>query len=137
MRQQTEHAVPTRVETVDQNAVGRKLRLVGRVLSYEPTTGMALLLDGEQGLILDVSLCVDHYSSSWTRERLCLVMVVGHLETSPLLHVQTDLPIPIIPAHAPTPRLDPRLVLQAVLVTQCADLDVNLWNTAIDNGGTG
>ena len=58
-----------------------------RMLSYEPATGLALLLGGDQGIIVDVSLCVD-CSSSWTHERLCLIMVIGHLETSQVVNIQ-------------------------------------------------
>lgn len=102
MPQQTAHAIPTRVASLDQNAVGRKVRMAGRsalkfetvarlfklclyrILSYEPASGLAILLDGEQGIIVDVSLCVDRSASSWTRERLCLAMVVGYVETTPV-----------------------------------------------------
>src|SRR6266704_218714 len=102
MPQQTEHAIPTKIEALSSNAVGSKLRLAGRsvircklplrcslkdvcrMLSYEPLTGLALLLDGEHGIIVDVSLCADRYSTSWTRERLCLAMVIGYVETSPV-----------------------------------------------------
>ena len=100
MPQQTAHATPTRIASLGQSMVGSKVRVAGRsalksesvarlvnvfvyrILSYEPTTGLALLLDGEQGIIIDVSLCIDHNSSSWTRERLSLAMVVGYVETS-------------------------------------------------------
>ncbi|KAF8345947.1 hypothetical protein F5887DRAFT_964242 [Amanita rubescens] len=132
MPQQTAHAIPTRIRSLDQNAVGRKVRVAGRILSYEPTSGLAILLDGEQGIIVDVSLCVDRSSSSWTRERLCLAMVVGYVETTPM-----EVAIPTIPAHAPAPRIDGRMVVRAVLVTGCADLELDVWNAAIEDGDKG
>ena len=119
-----------------------------RILSYEPTSGLALLIDGEQGIIIDVSLCVDHNSSSWTRERLSLAMVVGHVETTVSrydtirlwrhLHryTQMEVAIPTIPAHAPAPKVDAGIVVRAVLVTACGDLDMDVWNAAIEEGVT-
>ncbi|KIL68842.1 hypothetical protein M378DRAFT_70780 [Amanita muscaria Koide BX008] len=84
MPQQTERAIPTKIESLSKAGVGCKLRLAGRMLSYEPITGLALVLDGEEGILVDVTLCVDRYSNSWSRERLCLVMIIGYLETSPV-----------------------------------------------------
>ncbi|KAF8723910.1 hypothetical protein AX14_009016 [Amanita brunnescens Koide BX004] len=129
MPQQTAHATPTRIASLGQSMVGSKVRVAGRILSYEPTTGLALLLDGEQGIIIDVSLCIDHNSSSWTRERLSLAMVVGYVETS------MEVAIPTIPAHAPAPRVDAGVVVRAVLVTACADLDLDVWKAGIEEDG--
>ncbi|PFH50900.1 hypothetical protein AMATHDRAFT_143942 [Amanita thiersii Skay4041] len=80
MPQQTDHATPMRMRSLDRNAIGRKIRLAGRMSSYEPATGLALVVDGEKGVIVDVSLCIDYHSSSWMRERLCQMMMIGHVE---------------------------------------------------------
>ena len=41
------------------------------------------------------------------------------------------LPIPVLPAYAPAPGIDGRIVLRALLVTAARDLDMRMWNLAI------
>jgi hypothetical protein len=55
-----------------------------RMLSYDAPSGLVLLLDRELAVLVDVSLCVDPWSSAWARERLGVIMVIGHLEISPV-----------------------------------------------------
>ncbi|KAG6842164.1 Actin- protein 2/3 complex subunit 4 [Blastosporella zonata] len=43
-----------------------------------------------------------------------------------------ELPIPTLPTYAPTPSIDPTLVIRAVLVVPAPDLDVSLWNKGIE-----
>ena len=50
---------------------------------------------------------------------------------------QMEVAIPTIPAHAPAPRIDGRMVVRAVLVTGCADLELDVWNAAIEDGDKG
>jgi len=119
-------AVPTRLLSVTEALVGNKLRLAGRMLSYDSLTSLVLLQDQDVAVLVDVSLCVDK-TSAWVREKKCVVMVVGHLEESP-----TPLPIPVLPAYAPAPVIDPHIVLRALVVTSGADLDMRLWNGAIE-----
>ncbi|KAG5221033.1 hypothetical protein IMY05_C4479000800 [Salix suchowensis] len=52
-----------------------------RVLCYDPTSALLLLVDKETALLVDVSLCVDRWSGPWLRERLAIAMIIGHLET--------------------------------------------------------
>ncbi|KAF8236511.1 hypothetical protein L208DRAFT_1159475, partial [Tricholoma matsutake] len=81
MSQQMDAAVPTRIQSLETNMAGRKLRLAGRLLSYDIATALILLLDKDQAVLVDVSLCVNP-SSSWVRERLGVLMIIGYIETS-------------------------------------------------------
>lgn len=119
-------AVPTRIQSLETNMAGRKLRLAGRLLSYDIATALILLLDKDQAVLVDVSLCVNP-SSSWVRERLGVLMIIGYIETS-----SVQVPIPTIPAYAPAPVIDPQLLFRALRVIQASDLDLDLWNLAIE-----
>ncbi|KAG7446229.1 uncharacterized protein BT62DRAFT_104840 [Guyanagaster necrorhizus] len=120
-------AAPTRLAVVEERLVGQKVRLAGKLLSYDPVTGLGILLDHDAAVLVDVSLCVDHWSGAWVRERLGGIMVIGHLEKS-----DEELPIPTIPSFAPTPALDPHLFLRAILVIKAGDLDLEIWNLSIE-----
>ncbi|KAG5648548.1 hypothetical protein DXG03_003159 [Asterophora parasitica] len=89
--------------------------------------GLILLLDEGHAILVDVTLCVDHWSGGWVRDYLGTIRVIGHLEAS-----AEELPIPTLPTYAPAPALDPKLVVRAVLVDRAADLDMDLWNKAIE-----
>ncbi|KAH9942329.1 uncharacterized protein BXZ73DRAFT_97743 [Epithele typhae] len=53
-------------------------------------------------------------------------MALGYLERS-----QRPLPTPILSATAPLVQVDPRLVLRAIIAQEARDLDMDLWNRAI------
>jgi hypothetical protein len=57
-----------------------------RLLSYDFDANLALLVDGDIGLIVDVSLCID-WLGKWCKERLVPVMAVGHVEVSKVIHL--------------------------------------------------
>ncbi|KAF9469972.1 hypothetical protein BDZ94DRAFT_1231526 [Collybia nuda] len=132
MPQQTDTAIPTRLSSVNQSLVGKKLRLAGRngvpnrLLSYDVTTGLILIAGEDKAILVDVSLCVDPWSSAWIREPWATIMTIGYVESS-----LGQLPIPIIPAYASAPSIDPKLVFRALLVVESADLDLDLWNSSI------
>jgi len=46
---------------------------------YEPVSGLLALIDGDRGILVDVSLCVTP-SSTWVQEHLCQLVVLGYLE---------------------------------------------------------
>jgi len=48
---------------------------------YEPVSGLLALVDGDRGILVDVSLCATP-SSTWVREHLCQLVVLGYLEIS-------------------------------------------------------
>ncbi|KAG6819873.1 hypothetical protein H0H93_007807 [Arthromyces matolae] len=122
MSQQTGVAKLATVKSAVDGAVsGQKLRLVGR------TEGLVLLVEEEQALLVDVSFCVDTRMGEWVRDRHGKVMVLGHLEA-----VSEELPIPMLPTYVPAPSLNPMLVLRAVLVEQCTELDMSAWYKEIE-----
>ncbi|KAL4266337.1 hypothetical protein AB1N83_004284 [Pleurotus pulmonarius] len=100
---QIESAVPTKLDLVGHHLNGHKLRVAGKVLCYDPTSALLLLVDKETALLIDVSLCVDRWSGPWLRERLATAMVMGHIEI-----LEKQLPIPTLPAFAPAPSVDPQ-----------------------------
>ncbi|KAF4567504.1 hypothetical protein EYR40_006507 [Pleurotus pulmonarius] len=126
---QIESAVPTKLDLVGHHLNGHKLRVAGKVLCYDPTSALLLLVDKETALLIDVSLCVDRWSGPWLRERLATAMVMGHIEI-----LEKQLPIPTLPAFAPAPSVDPQVVLRAVLVVHTPELDLALWNDSMDGG---
>lgn len=50
------------------------------MLSYDSISGLILLLDGDTAVLIDVTLCVDHWTGGWVREHLGTIMVIGHVE---------------------------------------------------------
>jgi hypothetical protein len=123
---------------------GRKIRVAGRMLSYEPSTALALLQDHDAALLVDISLCVDH-TSEWPRESGAIVVVVGDLEYMDVcacivffckqitkLLEQDTLPIPVLPLYASPPvHIDPRVVLRALFVVPKHGLDLHLWHEMV------
>ncbi|KAF8893989.1 hypothetical protein BD779DRAFT_1669499 [Infundibulicybe gibba] len=127
MPQQTDAATPTRLASISGVLDGKKLRIAGRMLSYDSSTGLVLLLDQDVSVLVDVSLCIKPWSSSWVRERLSTLMIIGHLEVS-----TEEFPIPTIPSFAPIPVVNPKLILRALLVIHAVDLDLEKWNAVIE-----
>jgi len=127
MSQQTDTAIPTRIESLHESMAGHKLRLAGRLLSYDDATALILLLDKNRAVLVDVSLCMESWCSSWVRERLGVLVVIGHLE-----NCLEQLSIPMIPAYTPAPDINPHLVFRALRVIEAADLDLELWNLVIE-----
>ncbi|GLB37544.1 hypothetical protein LshimejAT787_0405950 [Lyophyllum shimeji] len=117
----------TSIRSINDSLIGQKLRLMGRQLSYDSTTGLILLFDANKGVLVDVSLCVNYLSGSWLREHLSTIGVIGYLEAS-----SEKLPIPTLPTHTAAPALDPTLVIRALLVEHAPDIDMDLWNMAIE-----
>ncbi|KAG6876245.1 hypothetical protein C0992_000371 [Termitomyces sp. T32_za158] len=150
MSQQTSAAKLVRLKSVNESMTGQKLRLVGRLLSYDSTSGVVLLVDEDHAVLVDVTFCVDGGMGGWVRERLGKVMVVGHLEAVPVpvrrinmwcLRVlisyqhrvqEEELPIPTLPTFSPAPVVDPALVVRAVLVEPSEELDLDGWHREIE-----
>jgi hypothetical protein len=65
------------------------------MLWYEPVSGLVALIDKDRGVLVDVSLCVTGTSGSWVRERLCQLVVLGHLERCEVREVST-LPLNVL-----------------------------------------
>ncbi|PPQ65674.1 hypothetical protein CVT26_000306 [Gymnopilus dilepis] len=119
MPQQTDSATRTRICRVGDFEAGQKLRLAGRVLSYDVKTGLIILVDEKHGLLVDVILSLDQNQSRlWATERLSTVIAM-------------PLTIPAVPSYAPPIEIDQNLVLRAILLVPSPDLDLNLWNAVL------
>ncbi|KAG1746116.1 hypothetical protein EDB19DRAFT_1690464 [Suillus lakei] len=97
------------LDCITDDDVGRKLRVAGRMLTYDPSTALVLLSFSSHGLLVDVSLVIDpdavlstvkwggtHDPSvdyNWMRERKAWVWVVGWLERSEVGRVQCALSV--------------------------------------------
>ncbi|PPQ93812.1 hypothetical protein CVT25_013521 [Psilocybe cyanescens] len=127
MPQQPESAARIRICKVDETMVDKKIRVAGRVIAYNSHTGLAVLLDGKFGLLVDTDLSLDEESSDWATERLATVVTMGHLERS-----EQPLAVPLMPAHAPPVAINRELVLRAILIVRSPDLDLKLWNSVLE-----
>jgi len=125
--QQTASVTP--VSNVNDHLIGRKLRLIGRMLSYDSIAALVLIQDQDTALLVDVSLCVDpRTSGKWIRERKSMVFVLGYLERS-----NTQLIIPNLPSYSLAPNINPSLVIRALLVyPTLPDVDLKLWNEILN-----
>ncbi|KAJ7346756.1 hypothetical protein DFH08DRAFT_869222 [Mycena albidolilacea] len=129
-----ENGVPTRLDTVTADKVGRKLRLAGQVLAYDAETGVVLLWARDVAALVDASNCVSAWGvAEWLKERLCTVEVVGYLE-----HAPADLRVPPLPDHFPltAPQVDEGIIMRASLVVARRDLSLSVWKEGQENNGS-
>ncbi|KAF9222671.1 hypothetical protein BS17DRAFT_783224 [Gyrodon lividus] len=135
MPQQVDHATVMMLDCITEDDIGRKLRVAGRMLTYDAETALVLLYDASSALLVDVNLCVDadallsvhsatkepknrHVDHHWALERKGYVWVVGYLERA-----DSQLPIPMLPAYLPPPDIDPSLVMRAVIIASAEDFN--------------
>ncbi|KIK12568.1 hypothetical protein PISMIDRAFT_32208, partial [Pisolithus microcarpus 441] len=55
MSQQVEHATVMMLDSITEDDVGRKLRVAGRMLTYDPESAPVLLHDASNALCLSAS----------------------------------------------------------------------------------
>ncbi|CCM03338.1 uncharacterized protein FIBRA_05467 [Fibroporia radiculosa] len=129
MAQKLQTATPITIASVSQEMTSRKVRVAGRVLAHNTEASLLLLADGDAALFVDISLCLSPFKSApWLQEINTPVLALGYIEESP-----NPLPLPTLPLHAPSAtKVDPYLVLKALLVTEAPDLDLAMWNHAIE-----
>ncbi|EPT02644.1 hypothetical protein FOMPIDRAFT_1117929 [Fomitopsis schrenkii] len=126
-KQQTEPAALCQIHSISPEHVSRKLRTAGRLLMYEQETSMMLLAHGEIAVLVDLSLCLEPFKATpWLKESHSILTVIGTLE-------ELDSPYrpPVLPLHARPVEVDLQLVLRAISVRECPQLDLELWNRAI------
>ncbi|KAG9316300.1 hypothetical protein JVU11DRAFT_2331 [Chiua virens] len=127
MPQQVDNATIVMLDRICEDDLGRKLRVAGRMLTYDAETALVLLHDASSALLVDVTLCIDasvlmsipnaterkgpNVDPRWALERKGYVWVVGYLERA-----DPELPIPMLPAYLPPPDIDPSLVVRAVII---------------------
>ncbi|KAI0373397.1 hypothetical protein BV20DRAFT_1049819 [Pilatotrama ljubarskyi] len=126
--QQVESAAATKLSSISPKLLSRKLRVAGWLLHHEPESSIILIHDGEEALLVDISLCLNAWRSApWLRESRTVIMALGYLESS-----HKALPLPVLSAHAPLVNVNPHLVLRAIVTQEARDLDMSLWNRAIE-----
>ena len=108
-----------------------------RIFAYNGVSGIALLVDGECGLLVDVRNVLDGHSTRWTTERLSKVEAIGYLEVKQVrmrhaiwTHI-TSLQH-VFPVPTRWSMVDPKLFLVAVLVVAAPGLNLTLWNAVVD-----
>ncbi|KAF9049855.1 hypothetical protein BJ165DRAFT_1401695 [Panaeolus papilionaceus] len=127
MPQQTEVARRVRLSKVDESLEGEKIRVVGRVLSYDAQDGVVLLIDESHGLLVDISLALDERAGLWATEKLSKVMLIGRIE-----RVIGDIPKSMVPGRGSGLQMREKLVLRAFLATKVDDLDLKVWNATVE-----
>ncbi|BGP38830.1 hypothetical protein JCM10450v2_002784 [Rhodotorula kratochvilovae] len=114
-----------------------RVRLVGRVVAYDPARALALLADGDQGLLVDFRRVLHHAEPDQAagtagaprvKERW---MICGEV-----LLLPAPLAVPSIAAHLPpvreaAPEVDPRVVLVAERAEECEALEMHGWREAV------
>ncbi|EPQ57356.1 hypothetical protein GLOTRDRAFT_137701 [Gloeophyllum trabeum ATCC 11539] len=116
MPPQTDAALPVRLADLGDEMVGRKVRVAGRVLTYDAAAARIVLAEGRAALVVDVSVCLDpSRRQGWARAGKEVVMVLGYFE-----RVEGD------GVGGGQGR-----VLRAVLVVEAPDLDLGLWGRAV------
>lgn len=97
--------------------ISQKLRVAGQLRLYDPETSVICLSDDDVILLVDISMCIAGlHSCRWLHEENTIVMVVGYLEK---LELPEDSDIP-------------PMVLRALFVRERRDLDLDVWNKAIE-----
>ncbi|KAH7913929.1 hypothetical protein BJ138DRAFT_1145055 [Hygrophoropsis aurantiaca] len=151
MPQQVDHAALITLDNLDENDVGRKLRVAGRMLTYDSESAIVLLYEAPHALLVDVALCVDpDVLLSWNNGKGVDVIADGdgdmqrsakrskdrNVDPRWAIHRKSyvwvvgyleracpQIPIPILPAFLPPPDIDPSLVMRALIVTPAEDLN--------------
>jgi len=123
-----ESALLLQIRSLDNALIGKKLRIAGRIVSFDSDTLVLLLRDdANNACLVDASQCIDLSKSLlWLRETSSPVIVLGYLDGN-----KDDFPIPTLPAFAQAPQIDSSLYLQALLLMPSPDLDLNLWEEVI------
>ncbi|KIM40219.1 hypothetical protein M413DRAFT_446386 [Hebeloma cylindrosporum] len=126
MPPQPDPAKLRRICSIGKSDEGKKLRVAGRVLSYDVQTGIVVLIDEGHGLYVDIVLSLDGQSRRWATERLSTIIALGDLERS-----EMRLGAPVIDGKGPALKINEELVLRAILVVPSPDLDLALWNNVL------
>ncbi|KAF8521277.1 hypothetical protein BU17DRAFT_88223 [Hysterangium stoloniferum] len=115
------------LEDVNPSLTGKKLRVAGKILSYDPSTYLLLIADLSSGLLIDLRLCLDPAQMMpFLHEMKGTLMVLGSLE-----HVELPLQIPALPKFVDVPAVDSRIVIRAILVNEVNDLNLEQWRKGV------
>ncbi|CAL1707765.1 unnamed protein product [Somion occarium] len=120
-----EPALPTKLSEIPQKNIPLKVRVAGRVSSYDVKSATMVLRDEDESVLIDISLCLDPFKSySWLRETNAPVMVVGYLERVPVSR-KTRTKGQLLDSTKD-------IILRALLVREANDLQFSLWYQAIE-----
>ncbi|KAH7924632.1 hypothetical protein BV22DRAFT_496570 [Leucogyrophana mollusca] len=158
MAPQVDPATFITLAILNEDDIGQKLRVAGRMLTYDPETAVVLLYDAPHALLVDASLCFDtdallssdigraesdgdqgtrkrskdrNINPRWARDRKSYVWVVGYLERA-----DPQIPIPILPAYLPPPDIDASLIMRALSVTPASNLKASELRSVLWEMGT-
>ncbi|GJJ06218.1 hypothetical protein Clacol_000408 [Clathrus columnatus] len=115
------------LEDIQQKLVNKKIRIAGKILGYDPSTYLLILVDPPQAVLVDMTLCLDPSQSlHFLKELRGNLMVMGTLEYS-----KTPLDIPMLSKYADAPSLDEHLVLRAILCKSVNDMNMAQWRKGV------
>ncbi|KAI0305430.1 hypothetical protein B0F90DRAFT_1058411 [Multifurca ochricompacta] len=122
-------AIPTRLSSIRKELIGKKLRVVGKILSHDVKSSTILLWNDSHIVHVDISLCLPTKGSiPWLRETRSTVTLFGFLERS-----QAEMRLPDLLARLPHEDmvLIPHVSLQAILAIDSPDVDLRRWNDTV------
>ncbi|KAN0111503.1 hypothetical protein V8E52_008526 [Russula decolorans] len=81
MSSRVDSAIPTRLSSIRNELIGKKLRVVGKVLRHDVRSSTILLWNDCHIVLADISLCLPTRGSvSWLREPGSIITLFGYLE---------------------------------------------------------
>lgn len=136
MSSRVDSAIPTRLSSIRNELIGKKLRVVGKVLSHDVRSSTILLWNDCHIVLADISLCLPTRGSvSWLRELGSTITLFGYLEQTQVPHArQFEMRLPdVLPVQLPREDVVfiPHVSLQAILVLDSPDVDIRLWNATV------
>jgi len=131
MSSRVDSAIPTRLCSIRNELIGKKLRVVGKLLSHDVRSSTVLLWNDSHIVHADISLCLPTKGCApWLREPRSTVTVLGYLERSQAeMHSSDPFPLALLP-HEDVVFI-PHVSLQAILVLDSPDVDLRLWNATV------
>ncbi|KAI0700937.1 hypothetical protein BC835DRAFT_322507 [Cytidiella melzeri] len=113
-------AAAVRISSLSSGFKSKKVRVAGRLQAHDLEHSMIVLEDKDAPLLVDISLCLNGRASyPWLRERNTIVMAVGYLDVVDMIIEDNTEPVPT-------------MILNALVIIERRDLDLDVWNSAID-----
>ncbi|KAI0093288.1 hypothetical protein BDY19DRAFT_419288 [Irpex rosettiformis] len=113
-------AAAVRISSLTPVYEAKKIRVAGHLQSCDLDHSMIVIEDQDTPLLVDISLCINGRASCpWLRERNTTVVAVGYLDVIDMTLEDNTEPIPT-------------LILHALVINERRDLDLDVWNSAID-----
>ncbi|KAI0791226.1 hypothetical protein C8Q75DRAFT_757245 [Abortiporus biennis] len=133
MPQQVEPAIPINLSSITHKHISRKLRVVGRVHTFDPSTSLLYITQSsfrvyppsssstknentstESILLIDLSLSLNPFTSyPYLNEFGSIVMIIGYLESFQAEWTSSE------------------MILKAILCKEVRDLDLEVWEKSV------